>query len=134
VYINDITDKIIGAAITVHRALGPGLLESAYQTCFLIELNERGLLVETEVPLSIKYKSGQVHCAYRMDFLVEKQVVVELKAVDKLDDIHIAQTLTYLKMSGCGVGLIFNFNVQVLTQGIRRVILSDSQRLQRTLR
>jgi GxxExxY protein len=136
VQINEITDRVIGAAIDVHRALGPGLLESAYQTCFAIELHDRGIFFEQEVPLSVVYKSGKIHCAYRMDFLVEKQVVVELKAVEKLGDIHLAQMLTYLKLSGCKVGLIFNFNADVLIRGTRRVVLGlrEPQRILRTPR
>lgn len=125
--INEITQKIIAAGITVHRALGPGLLESAYQKVFAIELNEIGLLVQREVPLSIVYKSGHVECAYRMDFLVENQVVVELKAVNELKEVHTAQMITHLRLSGCKVGLILNFNVPILSLGIRRVVLGLSE-------
>lgn len=126
-HINEITQQIIAAGITVHKALGPGLLESAYQKVFAIELNERGLLVQREVPLSIVYKTGHIKCAYRMDVLVENKVVVELKAVSKLEEVHTAQMITHLKLSGCKVGLILNFNVPILSRGIRRVVLGFSE-------
>jgi GxxExxY protein len=120
--INQITEKIIGAAIEVHRELGPGLLESAYETCLSFELAERGLTIERQKPLPIVYKGTRLDAGYRLDLLVEDQVIVEIKAVDELAPIHQAQVLSYLKLSGCSVGLMINFNVQVLKNGIKRVI------------
>jgi GxxExxY protein len=121
--INQITGDIIGAAIEVHRQLGPGLLESAYQICLGHEMSLRNLSYERELSLPINYKGLQLDCGYRLDFLVEQSVIVELKAVEKLQPIHEAQLLTYLKVLGCKIGLIINFNVPVLKQGIKRMIL-----------
>lgn len=120
--INEITEAIIGAAIAVHRALGPGLLESAYEACLAYELMERGLKVERQKGLPVTYQGVQLDCGYRIDLLVEKQVVVELKAVERFEPIHEAQLLSYLKLSGCKVGLLINFNVSVLKNGIRRFV------------
>ena len=121
--INEITEKIIGAAITVHRALGPGLLESAYEACFVIELKKRELRVEQQKPIPVTYGDIQIACAYRLDLLVEGQVIIEIKAVAKLEKIHTAQMLTYLRLTGSPIGLIFNFNEEILSRGIRRVVL-----------
>jgi GxxExxY protein len=118
-----ITDQIIGAAISVHRQLGPGLLESAYQTCFAIELNDRGIEFEREVSLSLEYNGRIVRDVYRIDFVVEQQVIVELKSVDKLAPIHTAQLMTYQKLTNCRVGWLFNFNTEVLIHGMRRIVL-----------
>ena len=118
-----ITDQIIGAAISVHRQVGPGLLESAYQTCFAIELNDRGIEFEREVSLSLEYNGRIVRDVYRIDFVVEQQVIVELKSVDKLAPIHTAQLMTYQKLTNCRVGLLFNFNTEVLIHGMRRIVL-----------
>ena len=120
--INRITEKIIGAAIEVHRELGPGLLESAYETCLSFELAERGLNVDRQKPLPLVYKGARLDAGYRLDLLVEDKVIVEIKSVDQLDPIHQAQIISYLKLSGCVVGLLINFNVQVLKNGIKRVI------------
>lgn len=120
--IDQITEKIIGAAITVHRELGPGLLESAYEACLVYELSQAGLPVERQKSLPVIYRSVKIDCGYRMDLLVEDQVVVELKAVEKLERIHEAQLLSYLKLSGHSVGLLINFNVDVLKQGIKRLV------------
>ena len=120
--INRITEKIIGAAIEVHRTLGPGLLESAYETCLSFELAERGLEVDRQKPLPIVYKGNRLDAGYRLDLLVEDQVIVEIKAVDEIAPIHQSQLLSYLKLSGCEVGLLINFNVLVLKNGIKRVI------------
>ena len=120
--LNAITHKIIGGAIEVHRALGPGLLESAYEACLAFELAERGLKVEQQKPLPVVYKDVHLDCGYRLDLLVEDAVIVELKAVSELAPIHEAQVLSYLKLSGCKVGLLINFNVEVLKQGIRRLV------------
>ncbi len=120
--INKITEGIIGAAIDVHRELGPGLLESAYEACLVYELMEHGFTVERQKSLPITYKGKQVNCGYRIDLLVEGQVIVESKAVDRLEPIHDAQLLSYLKLSGYKVGLLINFNVKVLKDGIRRLV------------
>ncbi|MCJ7615999.1 MAG: GxxExxY protein, partial [Desulfobacterales bacterium] len=112
--INNITETIIGAAMAVHRELGPGLLESTYEACLAYELVNRGLAVERQKELPVKYRGVKLDCGYRIDLLVEKKVIVELKAVERLEPIHIAQVLSYLKLSGCNVGLLINFNVKVL--------------------
>ncbi len=122
-YEKELTEKIIGAAIEVHRALGPGLLESAYQACLARELTLRGLLFEKEKPLPVIYKDVQLDCGYRLDFVVAQKVILELKAVETLLPVHEAQLLTYLKLTGCRVGLLINFNVPVLIDGIRRRVL-----------
>ena len=119
----ELTREIIGAAIEVHRALGPGLLESAYQACLAREMTLRELPFEKEKPLPVKYKGDLLDCGYRLDFLVAGKVVLELKAVDKVHPIHEAQLLTYLKLTGCKVGLLINFNVPVLKKGITRRVL-----------
>lgn len=119
----ELTDKIIGAAIEVHRELGPGLLESTYQTCLARELSLRNISFEQEAPLPVEYKGVRVECGYRLDFVVDRKVVVELKAVDAIHPVHEAQLLTYLKLSGCRVGLLINFNVPALKDGLRRRIL-----------
>jgi len=120
--INDLTAKIIGAAIEVHKALGPGLLESAYESCLAYELSLLKIGFERQVPLPVRYKSLPLDCGYRLDFLVENLVVLELKAVERLEAIHEAQMLTYLKLGGWRVGLLINFNVPVLKRGIGRLI------------
>ena len=123
-HINQITDRIIASAIEVHRALGPGPLESAYTRCLGFEFQERGLSFDREIWLPLRYKSHEIRYAYRMDFVVEKQVVVEIKTIQKLTDLDSAQVLTYLKLSGHKVGLILNFKVPILTQGIRRLVMN----------
>jgi len=122
-YEKDLTGQIIGAAIEVHRELGPGLLESAYQACLAREFSVRGLPFEQEMPLPVEYKGVRVDCGYRLDFLVANRVVVELKAVDVIHPVHEAQILTYLKLTDCRVGLLINFNVPVLKKGIKRMVL-----------
>lgn len=119
---NEVTNVIIGAAISVHRELGPGLLESTYEACLNWELVHRGLRVERQVAVPVIYHSVEIDAAYRVDLLVEDAVVVELKAVDQLLEVHKAQLLSYLKLSGRKVGLIINFNTQILKDGIRRVV------------
>jgi len=116
-----LTGEIIGAAIEVHRGLGPGLLESAYVSCLAYELRLRKLKVEHEKPLPIFYKDVILDCGYRLDLVVEDQVIVEVKSVNALAPIHAAQLLSYLKMSGCHRGLLINFNVKMLKEGIRRM-------------
>jgi len=108
--------------MAVHRELGPGLLESTYEACLAYELVNRELAVERQKELPVKYRGVKLDCGYRIDLLVEKKVIVELKAVERLEPIHIAQVLSYLKLSGCNVGLLINFNVKVLKDGIRRLI------------
>ena len=119
--VNEITEKIIGAAIAVHRALGPGLLESAYEACLAYELSQRGLTFERQKALPVVYHQVKLDCGYRIDLLVEDQVVVELKSVEKLLPIHEAQLLSYLKLAEKRVGLLINFNVRVLKDGIKRL-------------
>jgi len=120
--INELTGEIIGSAIEVHRTLGPGLLESAYEECLCKELSLRGIDFERQKSLPLSYKGIELDCGYRIDVLVG-DVVVEVKSVEKLLPIHDAQLLTYLKLSGRQVGLLINFNVPVLTDGIRRRVL-----------
>ena len=120
-YLEDLTEKIIGAAIEVHRTLGPGLLESAYQECLARELTLRKVPFEKEKHLPVEYKGVQVDCGYRMDFVIDNQVIVELKAVEVVLPIHRAQLITYLKLTGYKVGFLINFNVQQLIKGIERL-------------
>ena len=119
---NEIATIVIGCAIEVHRHLGPGLLESAYQECLLYELKNKGLKVESEVPMPIIYKELSINHGYRMDILVEDKLVIELKTVECFTDVHLAQTLTYLRLGKYKLGLLINFKVTSLKQGIRRVI------------
>ncbi len=121
--LNRITEAVIGAAIAVHRELGPGLLESAYEACLAYELAEQGLAVERQKALPVKYRGVKVDCGYRIDLVVEGKVIIELKTVEKLAPIHEAQLLSYLKLSGCKVGLLINFNVKALKNGVRRLVL-----------
>ena len=122
-YEKDLTSQIIGAAIEVHCELGPGLLESAYQACLAREFSLRNLPFEQEKPLPVEYKGARVDCGYRLDFVVAEKVVVELKAVNVVQKVHEAQLLTYLKLTGCRLGLLINFNVPVLKDGIKRMVL-----------
>ena len=122
--INQLTGTIIGSAIEVHKALGPGLLESAYEECLWFEIQSKGLNAQRQVSLPIDYKGRQLDCGYRLDLLVDDKIVVEIKAVEKLLPIHKAQLLTYLKLGGWNLGLLLNFNVPVLKQGIRRLVLN----------
>jgi len=119
---NDISKKIIGCAIEVHKQLGPGLLESAYQTCLLYELKKAGLKVQKEKSMPIIYKEIELDHGYRIDILVEDKVVIELKTVEILNKVHHAQTLTYLRLGNYKLGLILNFNVLILKEGIKRII------------
>lgn len=120
--IDKITEIIIGKAIEVHRHLGPGLLESTYQTCLFHELTNAGLHVQQQLPLPLIYKDINMEIGYRLDMLVENNIVVEIKSVEALNDIHTAQVLTYLKLSGADIGLLLNFNVTKLVTGIKRLI------------
>lgn len=121
---NEISNKIIGCAIEVHRKLGPGLLESAYQECLYYELKLQGLRVEREKPMPIIYKDIKLDQGYHIDLLVEDKVVIELKTVEDFKDVHLAQVLTYLKLGNYKLGLLLNFHVTVLKDGIKRVILN----------
>ena len=120
--LNQITKTIIGAAMKVHRTLGPGLLESAYEACLAYELEKAGLLVETQKAVPLVYEMVKLECGYRMDLMVERLVVVEIKSVEAIAPVHEAQTLSYLKLSGCKVALLINFNVFALKDGIRRFV------------
>jgi GxxExxY protein len=120
---NKITELILEAAFKVHSKLGPGLLESAYKACLAYELKKIGLKVEVEKALPLIYDDLTLDCGYRIDILVENQVIVELKAVDTLNDVHISQGLTYLKLSGNKVGLLLNFNTKSLKDGIKRLVM-----------
>jgi GxxExxY protein len=119
----DITGKIVECAVKVHKQLGPGLLESAYEECLYQELLECGMPSIKQVPMPLIYKGRKLDLGYRLDLLVEDKVVIEVKAVECLIPVHIAQLMTYLKLSGCRVGLLINFNVVFLKEGIRRIIL-----------
>ena len=118
-----LTKQIIGLAIEAHRVLGPGLLESAYEECLCFELREHEIAFERQVPLPVVYKSIRLDCGYRMDLVVDDQVEIELKAVDRILSIHEAQLRTYLKLSGFRTGLLLNFNSAVLKDGLRRLVL-----------
>ena len=119
---NETANKIIGIAIEVHKALGPGLLESAYQECMYYKIGKSGLWVEKEKPMPLIFEEVKLDCGYRMDLLVEKKLIIEVKSVEALNDIHLAQTLTYLKLGHYKLGLLINFNVVLLKNGIKRVI------------
>ena len=120
--LNDITSKVIGNAFKVHSALGPGLLESSYKECLFYQLRKDGMFVEKEKPIPLIFEEVKLDCGYRLDMLVEKKVVLELKSVELLNDIHLAQVLTYLKLGRFKVGLLINFNVLHLKEGIRRIV------------
>jgi GxxExxY protein len=117
----DLTEQVIGACIDIHRHLGPGLLESAYEECLCYELAQLGIRFERQKPLPVKYKSVNLDCGYRLDLVIEDRIIVELKAVESVLPIHEAQLLTYLKLSGFTLGLLINFNVPLLKNGIKRV-------------
>ena len=121
--LNDLSNKIIRLAIKVHRALGPGLLESAYKECLFYEVLKAGYFAEKEKILPLVYEEVKLDIGYRIDILVEKKLVVEIKSIDSLADIHTAQVLTYLKLSGNRLGLLINFNVKLLKDGIKRLVL-----------
>ena len=120
---NQLTEEVIGACIEVHRHLGPGLLESAYRQCLCHELELRGIPFQPEVQLSVRYKGKELDCGYRVDLLVDNRLVLELKCLDAIHPIHKAQLLTYLKLGGWKIGLLINFNVKVLKDGITRMVL-----------
>jgi GxxExxY protein len=118
-----LTHRVIGCAIEVHRNLGPGLLESAYEICLAYELERAGLLVERQLELPVVYKDIKLNCGYRVDLIVEKQLLIELKSVSELLPVHEAQLLTYMKLTGISKGLLLNFNVPTLKDGIKRMVL-----------
>jgi GxxExxY protein len=120
--INKLSSKIIGAAIEVHKALGPGLLESAYEECLCHEFGLRGLSNERQKPLPVIYKGKKLDCGYRLDVVVENAIILELKSCEKIEPIHKAQILTYLKLSGLSLGLLLNFNVPIMRDGIVRIV------------
>ena len=120
---NQITQEILDSAFKVHTTLGPGLLESAYRSCLAYELRRKGLKVEEEKPLPLIYEEVKLECGYRIDMLVENEVIVELKTVNEFNDVHLAQVLTYLRLSEKHVGLLLNFYVKSLKNGIKRVSL-----------
>lgn len=120
--LNEITEKIIGTAIEVHRVLRPGLFESSYEECLAREFELREINFERQKPLPIVYKDLKLECGYRLDFLVENQIIVELKSVDEINPIFLAQVLTYLRLLDKQVGLLINFNVPVLKNGIKRIV------------
>jgi GxxExxY protein len=119
---NEISNKVISLAIEVHRALGPGLLESAYKECMYYKIGQSGLFVEKEKAMPLIFEDVQLDCGYRIDLLVEKKLVLEIKSVEALNDIHLAQILTYLKLGNYKLGLLINFNVILLKDGIKRVV------------
>ncbi len=125
---DEVSGRIIGAAIEVHRHLGPGLLESTYEECLCFELNERGIAYDRQVPLPIVFKGHRLDAGYRMDIVVEQQLIVEVKSVDQLMRIHEAQVLTYLRLSGLQTGLLLNFNTVLLKHGLRRYKSTTSAR------
>jgi GxxExxY protein len=118
-----LSEKVIGAALEVHKALGPGLLESAYSECLAHELRQQGISFKRELPLPVRYKTVLLDCGYRLDFLIEDSLVLELKSIEKVEGIHEAQLLTYLRLSEKRVGLLINFNVELLRRGITRRVL-----------
>ena len=134
--LNKITETIIGVAINIHRAVGQGLLESAYEVCMVYDLIQVGMKVEQQKPLPVVYRGVKLECGYRLDLMIENEVVVEIKSIDKLLPIHKAQLMSYLKLADCKVGLLINFNVEILKDGIQRVVnnFPDSPRPPRPLR
>jgi len=123
--LNLLTRKIIGLSIDIHTALGPGLLESAYKACLFYKISQSGLNVEKEKPIPLFYKGVRLDCGYRVDLLVQDQLVIEVKSVETLTNLHMAQTITYLKLGNYKLGLLLNFNVVTMKEGIKRVILSE---------
>jgi GxxExxY protein len=120
----EVFKKVLDCCFHVHTALGPGLLESTYEECLFYDLKQQGLLVEKQKPIPLIYKEVRLEIGYRLDLLVENKVIVEIKSVDAFNEVHFAQILTYLKLSGCKLGLLVNFNVRHLKEGIKRTILS----------
>ena len=119
---NELSNKVIGLAIEVHTVLGPGLLESAYKECLYYKMGKSGLYVEKEKPMPLIFEEVKLECGYRIDLLAEKKLVIEIKSVEALNDVHLAQTLTYMKLGNYKLGLLLNFNVVKLKEGIKRVV------------
>jgi GxxExxY protein len=119
---NELSKIIVNSSLKVHRNLGPGLLESLYEECLIYELRKEGLFVEKQKPLPLIYENVKLEIGYRVDILVENKVIIEVKSVEALNDLHLAQVLTYLKLSGCKLGLLINFNVSLIKNGIKRVV------------
>ncbi|MGZ2370111.1 GxxExxY protein [Ancylomarina sp. YFZ004] len=119
---NEVSKIVVDCALKVHRKLGPGLLESAYQECLMYELNNHGLKVEKEKPMPLIYDDVKLDIGYRIDLLINNKLIIEIKSVESLNDVHLAQILTYLKLSGCKLGLLINFNVALIKNGIKRVV------------
>ncbi|MGP8214611.1 MAG: GxxExxY protein [Bacteroidia bacterium] len=119
---NEISYKIIGSAIGLHKELGAGLLESAYENSLAYELRESGLFVEQQIPMPFIYKEVKMDCGYRIDLMVDRKVIIEIKSLEELAPVHFAQTLTYLRLSGCKLGLLINFNTVKLKEGIHRIV------------
>jgi GxxExxY protein len=119
---NELSKMIIGIAIEIHHALGPGLLESAYRECLYYRFKKEGYFVEKEKPMPLIYEEVKLECGYRIDILLERKVVIEIKSVDSLNEVHFAQTLTYMKLGKYKLGLLINFNVSLLKDGIRRIV------------
>ncbi|MFH0999222.1 MAG: GxxExxY protein [Bacteroidota bacterium] len=119
---NEISKEIFDAALKVHKNLGPGLLESAYEECLFYEIKKSGLFIERQKPLPLLYEEVKLEIGYRVDLMIEKKVIIEIKAVEAINDVHLAQVLTYLKLSNCKLGLLINFNVALIKNGIRRVV------------
>lgn len=122
---NEIAKIIVGSAYHVHKELGPGLLESTYEACLDYELSERGLHTQNQHILPVTYRDIKVNCGYRIDILVENSVIIELKAVEEFNDVHLAQILTYMKLSKCKLGFLINFNVKWIKDGLKRIVLGD---------
>ena len=120
--LNALTELIIGAALDVHRELGPGLLEQSYEACLAFELLHRGLSIARQKPLPLVYKNQYLDCGFRIDLLVEESVVVEVKAIERFERVHVAQLMSYLKFADCRVGLLMNFNVALFKNGLKRVV------------
>jgi GxxExxY protein len=119
---NEISNQIIGFAIAVHQSLGPGLLESAYKECLFYKLQKKGYFVEKEKPMPLIFEEVKLDCGYRIDIVVERKVVVEIKSIEALNEVHLAQTLTYMKLGNYKLGLLINFNVALLKSGIKRIV------------
>jgi len=119
---NELSKIVFDAALTVHKILGPGLLESAYEECLFYELSKTGIFIERQKPLPLVYKEVRMDIGYRLDLLFNQKVIIELKAVETITDVHLAQMLTYLKLSGCKLGMLINFNVAVIKKGVKRVV------------
>lgn len=119
---NELSNIVIGVAIQIHKLLGPGLLESAYEECLFYEINKYGLYVEKQKPMPLMYEDVKLECGYRIDLIVENKLILELKSVVTLNDVHLAQILTYLKLAKCKLGLLINFNVALLKNGIKRIV------------